>query len=102
MSHLKGKRRYKAESILIEILQNDKNKLSYVMRALSKYSHILHSIVNNNEELTLRKYLLTIHKDNTMKEVYQSNLNEDEINYLKNAVKARYMNTIRDLGIPLK
>ena len=102
MKHLRGKRSgNKAEMALIGILKDERNKLSYVMSTLSKYSNILHSIVRNNNDLKLRKYLLKLHKDNSMQEVYQSQLNIEEVNYLRNAIKARYMTVVRKLKLPL-
>ena len=103
MKHLKSnKRGNKAEINLMCMIKSNKNKHRYVSSKLSDFSFTLFKIIELNEsDRKLMKYLLDIHKNHFMETVYSSTLSLNEQNYLRNAIKTRYMAIVRSMKLEL-
>jgi hypothetical protein len=87
----------------MDMLKNNKNKHKYVSIKLSDFNKIMKIIIeNNSQNIILTKYLLKLHKDENIRNVYQSKLVGIEISHLINVIKTRYMRKIREIEILLK
>lgn len=80
----------KVNDILFEILQNDKNKKSYITRTLSKFSEILKEISNSNISLTLKKHTYKLYYNDFKKNLNSSKLKDKELSFTLNLLNARY------------
>ena len=80
-----------AENVLIYvILQNERNKRTYVRSKLSKFSRIMREIRQSG--ILMSDYLIKLHKQAFIDDMEISNLNDNEKSFLKNAIQTRYKN----------
>jgi len=104
MKHLKGsKTGIKAEVNLMNMIKGNRNKHRYVSTKLADFNKIIRLIITtlNNDNTDLIKYMLSLHKDKFIEDVYQSKLSLDEQRHLHNAIKTRYMIAVRKIKLPL-
>ena len=91
-----------AESNLMDMLKNNRNKHRYVSVKLADFNKIMKMIIKNNtHDIVLTKYLLKLHREQNVRDIECSTLIGNEATHLINAIKARYMAKVRSLKLPL-
>lgn len=77
-------------NILLEILQNDKNKISYINTTLSKFSERLKEVLNSSLSDKMKKYSLRLIFEDFENNIKTSKLKNKELSFTLNLLYGRY------------